>query len=51
VKRLHRSCSMSRALRTEGIEALGTKHRGIDDARNLAEIFLKYRDEWVVEGG
>ena len=49
MKRLHRSCSMSRALRTEGIEALGSKHRGIDDARNLAEIFLKYRDEWVVE--
>ena len=47
MKRLRRSCSLSRALRTEGIEALGTKHRGIDDARNLVEIFLKYRDVWV----
>lgn len=47
LKKIRRSCSMSRALRTEGIEALGTKHRGIDDARNLAEIFLKYRDMWV----
>lgn len=48
MKRLRRSCSMARALRTEGIEEEGTKHRGIDDARNLVEIFLKYRDVWQI---
>ncbi len=34
-----RPCGMKRALNILGIELLGTHHRGIDDARNIAKIF------------
>jgi 3'-5' exoribonuclease 1 len=37
---------MSGALRAEDIPLIGTHHRGIDDAKNIANIFLKYFDFW-----
>ena len=37
---------MKRALEEEGFALDGTHHRGIDDARNIAKIFLKYFREW-----
>lgn len=33
---------MGQALQRENIPLKGTHHRGIDDARNIAEIFIKY---------
>jgi inhibitor of KinA sporulation pathway (predicted exonuclease) len=32
---------MKGALEREGISMEGTHHRGIDDARNIAKIFVK----------
>tara|TARA_B110000211_G_C14076989_1_gene552569 strand:+ start:193 stop:360 length:168 start_codon:yes stop_codon:yes gene_type:complete len=37
---------MGRALKAEGFRLDGTHHRGIDDARNIVKIFLKYFDKW-----
>lgn len=37
---------MKRALSKEGFKLEGTHHRGIDDARNIAKIFLKYFQKW-----
>jgi len=37
---------LNKAIRTEGFEFTGTPHRGIDDAVNLAKIFVKYKDIW-----
>lgn len=41
-----RPMGMKAALRKEGLKLDGTHHRGIDDARNIAKIFLKYFDNW-----
>lgn len=41
LKRLKRGVGVIRALRMEGLEFEGTHHRGIDDAKNIARIFLK----------
>ncbi len=30
----------------EGLELEGTHHRGIDDAKNIAKIFIRYFEEW-----
>ena len=38
---------MKGALRKENFQLDGTHHRGIDDARNIAKIFVKYFDEWI----
>lgn len=46
IKKLRRSIGMKNALMSEGMELEGTHHRGIDDARNIAKIFLKYFDAW-----
>ncbi len=35
-------CGMMGALRREGITPDGIHHRGIDDAKNIAKIFIKY---------
>ncbi|PKP61358.1 MAG: 3'-5' exonuclease [Candidatus Altiarchaeales archaeon HGW-Altiarchaeales-1] len=35
-------CGMSKALEKEHITLTGTHHRGIDDAKNIAKIFIKY---------
>lgn len=37
---------METALKREGFSLDGTHHRGIDDARNITKIFLKYFDLW-----
>ncbi|HMO38322.1 MAG TPA: 3'-5' exonuclease [Saprospiraceae bacterium] len=46
IKRLPQSKGLKSALTAEGFEFIGTHHRGIDDAQNLARIFAKYLDEW-----
>ena len=42
-----RAMGMKWALKKEGFQLDGTHHRGIDDARNIAKIYLKYVGEWV----
>ena len=46
IKNLRRAIGMTRALEMESIPLEGTHHRGIDDARNISKIFLKYFDNW-----
>ena len=41
-----RSLGMKNALKKEKIALDGTHHRGIDDAKNIAKIFLKLFDKW-----
>ncbi|MCK5521113.1 MAG: hypothetical protein KAI81_08365 [Candidatus Marinimicrobia bacterium] len=43
---LRRAMGMKRALCKEGMDMMGTHHRGIDDARNLSMIFIKYFELW-----
>lgn len=38
---------MQGALKLENMRLDGTHHRGIDDARNIAKIFMKFFDQWV----
>lgn len=49
IHQLRRPIGMKRALAREQIDLKGTHHRGIDDARNIAKIFLKYFAEWQYE--
>ena len=35
---------MMSALKRDGIKPEGVHHRGIDDAKNIAKIFIKYFD-------
>lgn len=44
--KLSRAIGMQGALSREGIPMLGTHHRGIDDAKNIAQIFLKNFNRW-----
>jgi len=37
---------MPTALKKEGLTMEGTHHRGIDDAKNIAKIFVHCFDEW-----
>lgn len=37
-----KTCGMMSALKREGIKPAGVHHRGIDDAKNIAKIFIKY---------
>lgn len=46
IKKLNKPIGMSGALKREGFELDGTHHRGIDDARNIAKIFLANIDKW-----
>ncbi len=48
-KRMKRAPGMKMALYQEGLELEGTHHRGIDDARNIARIFIKCFDKWAFE--
>lgn len=48
-KKLRRAIGMKNALESEGLTLEGTHHRGIDDARNIARIFVKYFDKWAFE--
>ena len=41
IRQLKRPLGMMRALQLEGMQATGTHHCGIDDARNIAKIFIK----------
>lgn len=41
IKGLKRGVGVIKALRMEGLQFEGTHHRGIDDAKNIAQIFLK----------
>lgn len=49
LKKLKRPVGMMKALEIEGLSAGGTHHRGIDDARNISKIFIKYFDDWQFE--
>ncbi|MES2516409.1 MAG: 3'-5' exonuclease [Bacteroidota bacterium] len=46
IKKLNRPVGMSGALKMDGIALQGIHHRGIDDARNISKLFLKYFDHW-----
>lgn len=46
IKHLRRPIGMDGALRMEKIPLKGTHHRGIDDARNIAQLFLKHFENW-----
>ena len=41
----HKPCGMEKALRILGIPLEGTHHRGIDDANNIAKIYLNITKE------
>ncbi|MFK7972434.1 MAG: exonuclease domain-containing protein [Bacteroidia bacterium] len=43
---LRKPVGMGRALKLENLTLDGTHHRGIDDARNIAKIFLQYWGKW-----
>lgn len=47
IKQLRRAIGMKNALKLENTPLAGTHHRGIDDARNIAKIFVKYFDSWT----
>lgn len=46
---LNKSVGLGRAIRLENLDFEGIPHRGIDDARNIAKIFLKYFGLWKIE--
>lgn len=46
IKNNRRAIGLKRALEQENMVLEGFHHRGIDDARNIAKIFLKYYDLW-----
>lgn len=46
IKNLRRNVGMKTALSIENFELEGTHHRGIDDARNIAKIFVRHMDQW-----
>ncbi len=47
LKRLRKPCGLKAAVEREGFDFDGTHHRGIDDAINLAKLFVKFLDDWV----
>ena len=48
IKKLRRPMGMGGALKKEDLTLEGTHHRGIDDARNIAKIFLANFNYWNV---
>jgi inhibitor of KinA sporulation pathway (predicted exonuclease) len=46
IKNLRKHVGMSGALWMEDLKLEGTHHRGIDDARNIAKIFLRHFGSW-----
>lgn len=48
IQRLSKPCGLKKAVRLEGLEFVGTQHRGIDDAENLAQVFIKHFGEWNI---
>jgi 3'-5' exoribonuclease 1 len=49
IRKLQRAIGMKNALEFEGLKLEGTHHRGIDDARNIGKIFIKYFDKWIFD--
>jgi 3'-5' exoribonuclease 1 len=49
IKKLKRPVGMQTALGMEKINLEGTHHRGIDDARNIAKVFLRYINDWDIK--
>ena len=47
LKDLKEPVGMKTALGLEKMTLFGTHHRGIDDARNISQIFLKYLGKWT----
>jgi 3'-5' exoribonuclease 1 len=47
IKRLRQAKGLRKVVEQEGFEFTGEQHSAIDDAKNLAKIFLKYIDEWM----
>ena len=43
---IEKGVGMERALNKAGLKLHGIHHRGIDDAKNIAQIFVKYFDIW-----
>lgn len=48
VFRMPEKIGLAAALRREGLELVGNTHRALDDARNLARIFLRHIDIWPI---
>jgi 3'-5' exoribonuclease 1 len=48
LKALPKPVGLLNALKREGYDFEGRHHRGLDDAANLAKIFVKYIDEWAI---
>jgi inhibitor of KinA sporulation pathway (predicted exonuclease) len=46
IKGIGSSIGLKNAVEREGFEFEGAHHRGIDDAINLAKIFIKYQNQW-----
>jgi inhibitor of KinA sporulation pathway (predicted exonuclease) len=46
IKGLGYAPGLKHTVEKEGFEFEGAHHRGIDDALNLAKIFLKYQNQW-----
>lgn len=46
IKNLNKPIGMGGALKLEKLSLDGIHHRGIDDAKNIAKIFLKLFDDW-----
>ncbi|WCK57004.1 exonuclease domain-containing protein (plasmid) [Aneurinibacillus sp. Ricciae_BoGa-3] len=46
IRNLERPIGTGAALKKEGFTFDGTPHRGIDDAKNIAKIFVKYLERW-----
>lgn len=46
MKKLKRGLGVPKALEREGLTFEGIHHRGIDDARNIARIFVRYQDQF-----
>lgn len=46
IKRLKQPWGLKKSVEKLGMEFEGEAHRAINDALNLAKVFLEYRDEW-----
>lgn len=46
IKGWKQGVGMAAALRHEKLKLEGTHHRGIDDARNIAKLFITCFDQW-----
>jgi len=49
INNLRRALGMKKAMDYDKLQIEGTHHRGIDDAKNITKIFIKYFDKWKFE--